>query len=355
MTFKKNITKQEIRLKFKELAADPALSDELRTDVEDILKYMEAFDNVDDVKSLPSATIDSTSNFTFALDFFILPDKVDEVTFISTPDLNLLSSFIVNPQVGTETKPFPSPKYCTLIVTENADLHCAADLLSEAWQTNSRPWVIRDVLVQECVQTRFMDLVKDRLSKLDKCSGNDAVKALNSKDFAKKNYTVVADKIVVGIPRNYVHEVAVCAPYVTWNIFRTTKEAASLYNKLNGGSAAVYSECITEAHELAKTLSAKNIWINCHGVLDSRVPYTFGNKVYGSELFHYTEQPPTVRGEPGKNKPFEKSFFAENYLFTVVSEPRVVAQTGKLSVKLAMLYNFNYKTIIVRFGQTFAN
>lgn len=212
--------------------------------------------------------------------------------------------------------------YSTLIVTENADLHSAVELLTRIWENHYEPWTIRDILVQETVKDKFFTLLKDRFEKTNYALNHDkftsSLAAQNLESFEKHQYKTLYGRFVLGIQRNYVQDHFICAPIVTLNIFRTSKEAVSLYNKINGGSAIIYSEAISEAFELAKNIKAKNIWINSDAVFMKESFLTFGSKTYGL-------QPLT-------------SVFSQNYLFSCIAEPN--------SVK---------KSIVVKFGQTFAN
>lgn len=156
-----------------------------------------------------------------------------------------------------------------------------------------------------------------------------SLKAHNLKLFNERGYKVLFDKIVVGIQRDYVEDGLMCAPLVTLNFFRTTKEAATLYNKINGGSASIWSENITESLELTKNINACNVWLNCLAVFDPQCPFQFGNGwVYGSELFVTN----IWKGH------LSKAFFLDNHLFNVLPNGQ-----------------FKHKVIVTRFGQTFAN
>lgn len=278
--------------------------------------------------------------------------------------------------------------YSTLIVTEHADLHTAADILARSWTNNYVPWTIKDVLVQEKVADRFKVLLKERLVTIDPVQiRSPIIKSLLTKNIESiknknlESISINSANIVVGIQRNHLEDTYICVPIVTLNVFRTVKEAASLYNKINGGSATIWSENISESFELGKALNAKNFWINCNGVLDPRCVYNFGGRAYPPGLlsFPFLEKLEATPLEPAQElackgftaSDYGTSFYEGNILYNVVVEENpsdkeqflkgfslaeiLCANPEVLQRRFARFLLKKYKTVAIRFGQTFAN
>lgn len=349
---------------------------ELQSTLEKVLKFMEK--NLNELTSTSEGdnfVINSSSLFSFLLDLFILP-KGKTLNFEVNPDLAFETEFLLKKLIGDTTSCIKAPvsskgstlTYSTLIVTENADLHVVADTIATAWKTNTEPWTIRDILIQENIQNQVLDLIQDRLSKFDHrdmCEMGPLalhLKKVNLEAFKKQNIQVISDRIAVGIQRNYVIDGLILAPIVTLNVFRTAKEGITLFNKFNGGMASIWSENISEALEMAKNVKAQNVWINCNGVFDQNCPFTIGNRIYGSELFHVCHvshlEVESVDSIDGL-EPIQKAFFSGNFMYSIIAEEKAKKVTVKGSTNLLdsemKLLNFNYKTIVTRFGQTFAN
>lgn len=279
--------------------------------------------------------------------------------------------------------------YSSLVITENADLHSAVDLLSSAWNNIFVPWAIRDVLVQEAVASKFEELLYERLATIDpvqikspyiKQLIGENLKAINDKNLKLKSLN--GAHVVRGIQRDHLKDIYICVPIITLNVFRTVKEAASLYNKVNGGSASIWSENISEAFELAQTLKAKQIWVNCNGLLNPSCTYEFGDRAYYPELLShsaYLQSSVEFSSLPDSTDlstvdpalSFSRSFFDKNVLFNVVAEDNLsYKETFNQLSKVAGILCKNpdllkkqyaksflkiYKTVVIRFGQTFAN
>jgi len=327
MILPKHISRSEILEKLQSLKDDLEMST-LPTAIE-IMKHklhdpvlMESHEEV--LFTTPSA-------FQLILNFFDLPEKVKEMKFVLNKGRAIalyekLFKHFQKPTDKVELLPYTdhldSPPYSTLIITQNADLNAAVDQLLDNWNDDYEPTVIRDVLVQESVRDKFFLLLDDRLGKLRNFKFSDAfiysLSQKNLKTFQEQGFQILHDRIVLGIQRNYVEDLQICSAWVTLNTFRTSKEACSLYNKVNGGSASIWSESITETFELTKVINAKNIWINCHNIIHPSCVFTVGSKSYGGLK--------------------QTSFIEGNYFFTTIQE-----NSGQL------------KSVVTRFGETFAN
>lgn len=148
----KNSTKKEFYQKVKTYYEGLKDTDlETKHELELVLKLMEPYlEQQIDIKPHDPAALFQLSLFEILLRIFKLPDKVDTIEFLALNEhLGKLFSLTSTDRSYKEESP---DVYSTLIITENADLHSAVDLLSTAWNNNLVPWAIRDVLVQENMQ-----------------------------------------------------------------------------------------------------------------------------------------------------------------------------------------------------------
>ncbi|XP_055607719.1 uncharacterized protein LOC129755312 [Uranotaenia lowii] len=190
----------------------------------------------------------------------------------------------------------PSLAYTTMIVYDSSDLESATDVLSKAWVNSRVPWVIRNVLVQETVQEKFIQLLESKLKPFtENVAFEKELKTAVKKAFATglrlihgstdskylKPVVVFGSSIDFFLEKDSVEP----TPIVVLNVFRTAKEAISLANKSNGGSVSLWTEELSLSLETAYAVAAQSVWVNCHAVFNPALPYSFRQHdySYGSE------------------------------------------------------------------------
>uniref|UniRef100_A0A7G3A7Y0 Putative aldehyde dehydrogenase n=1 Tax=Lutzomyia longipalpis TaxID=7200 RepID=A0A7G3A7Y0_LUTLO len=188
----------------------------------------------------------------------------------------------------------------TLLVTEFSDLQSASDVLAESFSDNTSPWKIRNLLLQESVEEKFLELVMPKLEKYpqvylssqefhDNFKGAiTAATKMSLKLFSNpKDEGDVKPTIVLGQNRSYFDKPGSdSAPIVVMNIFRTVKEGIGMANAFNGGSVSVWCEKLSIAYEIAHGLNVPIVWINSLAKFTPEVPFSFifGGITYGSEI-----------------------------------------------------------------------
>lgn len=193
--------------------------------------------------------------------------------------------------------------YCTMIVYASSDLESATDVLSAAWVNNSVPWVIRNLLVQETVQEKFIQLLEGKLKPFqDVAHFKDELNATVAKASstglrviqpAGQNDSLVP-AVVYGSSVDFFVKTNALEPIpvVVMNVFRTPKEAISLANKSNGGSVSIWTEELCLAMETAYSVDAQTVWVNSYAEFNPAFPYTFRRNgfCYGSEYAVYEKK-----------------------------------------------------------------
>ncbi|XP_063710027.1 aldehyde dehydrogenase family 16 member A1-like isoform X2 [Culicoides brevitarsis] len=279
--------------------------------------------------------------------------------------------------------------YGTLIVTETADLHCALDEIVKTFRNLHNSWRIRKILVQECVKEKFFTLLEKNLPKIDGIYGKNrrilqefeaSVATLQEKG-VKLTHRKLSDGDVLkatlafGVPMSHLSQEK-AIPVIAVDTFRTAKEGIALANKEgNGEFVSVWSENVTEAFEYAKLLKFATVWINCHGVFHPKMPFKVNSSEYNFTLdpkaltvkAYVPQGTKDLKPFPDISPPYQQSFFEKSFFYTVTSEKREklleVIPKSHPEVKTedrwvkdgATMFNYEYKSIIVRYGQTFAN
>lgn len=193
-----------------------------------------------------------------------------------------------------------SSSYGTLFVLENSDLESAADVLAESTSDDVSPWKIRHVLVQESALSRFTSLVSMRLRPFSEVLlRNEAFVSEFNNGLAVAHSmgldcisnasipTSVRPTLVLGGARSHFDtEGKAMAPLITFNAFRTIKEGIAAFNSTNGGSISVWSDGLSGAYEVAHSVQASTVWINCFAKFNNNVPFAFrpGGLTYGGDL-----------------------------------------------------------------------
>lgn len=189
--------------------------------------------------------------------------------------------------------------YCTLFVTADSDLESAADLLADSTGDDISLWKIRHVLVQESVLGRFTDLVSSRLRPFPEVllRNESFVTEFNvglavAQDMGLdciSNVSIstsVRPTLVLGGARSHLDRECSMAPLITINAFRTLKEGIAAFNTTNGGSISLWAGGLSGAYEVAHSVQASTVWINCFAKFNQSVPFSFrpGGLNYGGDL-----------------------------------------------------------------------
>lgn len=194
--------------------------------------------------------------------------------------------------------------YCTMVVYDSSDLESATDVLSKAWVNVSVPWVIRNLLVQETVQEKFIQLLESKLKPfLVEVSFEDELNSTVDKATstglrliqpAGHTKGTLAPTVIYGSSVDFfVKKLAFePSPVVVMNVFRTPKEAMSMANKSNGGSVSLWTEELCLAMETAYAVDAQTVWVNTYARFNPAFPYTFRRNgyCYGSEYAVYEKK-----------------------------------------------------------------
>ncbi|XP_062561669.1 uncharacterized protein LOC134225517 [Armigeres subalbatus] len=194
--------------------------------------------------------------------------------------------------------------FCTMVIYESSDIESATDVLAKAWVNSSVPWVIRNLLVQETVQEKFIQLLENKLkpfstnhipfqddlqSAIAKASsiGLRVIRPEETKDSSTP--AVIFGSSVDFFLKAHTFEPS---PVVVMNVFRTPKEAISLANKSNGGSVSVWTEELCLAMETAYAVEAQTVWVNTFAKFNPAFPYSFRRNgyCYGSEYAVYEKK-----------------------------------------------------------------
>ncbi|XP_019932178.2 uncharacterized protein LOC109622362 [Aedes albopictus] len=196
--------------------------------------------------------------------------------------------------------------FCTMVVFDSGDLESATDVLAKAWVNCSVPWEIRNVLVQETVQEKFITLLESKLkpflSDHVPCANAmvSAIEKANSTGLRviRPEGNMPGPAVVYGSSVDFFLKpnAVQASPVVVLNVFRTPKEAISLANKSNGGSVSLWTEQLCLAMESAYAVEAQTVWVNTYARFNPAFPYSFrrdGN-CYGSEYAIYEKKVKTV-------------------------------------------------------------
>lgn len=193
--------------------------------------------------------------------------------------------------------------FCTMIVYDSSDMESATDVLWKAWSNCSVPWVIRNLLVQETAQEKFIALLESKLKPFpDHVSFVDELISTVAKASSTGLRVIqpeghkgsLAPTVVYGSSVDFFvkHNALEPSPVVVMNVFRTPKEAISLANKSNGGSVSIWTEELCLAMETAYSVDAQTVWVNTYARFNPAFPYTFRRNgyCYGSEYAVYEKK-----------------------------------------------------------------
>lgn len=225
--------------------------------------------------------------------------------------------------------------FCTMIVFDSSDLESATDVLSKAWEHCSVPWVIRNLLVQESVQEKFIQLLESKLKpfpehfafadEMNVTVGKASSTGLRLIQPVGPKSSVVPT-VVYGSSVDFFvkSDVLEPSPVVVMNVFRTPKEAISLANKSNGGSVSLWTEELCLAMEAAYAVDAQTVWVNTYARFNPAFPYAFRRHgyCYGSDYAVYEKKVKKVFVPSAENRvnSVEKNRAAISALGVVSSE-----------------------------------
>jgi hypothetical protein len=203
-------------------------------------------------------------------------------------------------------------KLCsTFIIAENADIETASDFIVAILQSDDRK-IISSVLVQESVSDKFKTLL------ISKVKGQTKIAEVS--ELSAKGFEVIGDRIVL-CPRSIISDSQ--TPIISYEIFRTAKEGVALAK--TAASISLWSQNISVAFEFIHALNAAvQIWVNSSfGAINGKTPFlSNGNEVVCDQKLDTQSAIIEVAG----NIQFQTSF-----------------------------QNEKFKTVVIPFGETFAN
>ncbi|KAK9506709.1 hypothetical protein O3M35_008595 [Rhynocoris fuscipes] len=162
--------------------------------------------------------------------------------------------------------------YCPMIIFDDADLYSALDcLVDSALRFNGMLyWSITHVYIQESVFDNFVTKVQDLSRRMPQIM----LLGCNQLDKLKDNMESKILKLFIGWdPRDLelnlnLRMAASVLP------FRTNDEVISLVNSQNiACTASIWTEKISVANHVSRSLKIGTIWINSHGNIDPKVPF----------------------------------------------------------------------------------
>jgi len=208
-----------------------------------------------------------------------------------------------------------------VIVSQTSDIEAASDFIANTFRADDL-FQIRTILVQASVETSFVELLKSKLKHVKPSGAESALKELEGKGFQVIRSTGDVPSIVK-CPRNLI--VTDDLPIVNMEVFRTTKEAISFAKA--SMSIGLWCENISIAFEYIHGLkNARQIWLNSsHGTIHPKIPF-FNGKVVCADASIASKANGSIV-EIGANVQFQTTFHGESA----------------------------YQTVVIPFGETFAN
>jgi hypothetical protein len=187
-------------------------------------------------------------------------------------------------------------------------METASDFIAAILQSDDKN-IISSILVQESVSDKFKILLSG------KTAANDEIH--EAKQLSAKGFDVIGGRIVA-CPRGLlISDESV----ISYEVFRTTKEGITLAK--NAISVGLWIQNISVAYEIINALNAAQIWLNSSfGVTNEKTPFLTN----GKEIVFNQEQGKQAAIEVAGNIQFQTSF-----------------------------QNEKFKTVVIPFGETFAN
>uniref|UniRef100_A0A336K8K6 CSON003902 protein n=1 Tax=Culicoides sonorensis TaxID=179676 RepID=A0A336K8K6_CULSO len=309
------------------------------------LKLIDQSEQAGSNLDVPQTTCHCSSLFLFLIEIYLKCIPKTVVKCYVDPTLNsackaIIQDFIQKP---IEIEPFDSSSaccsntsFCSVIVTENADIHSAVDEIVNGYKFLRDPWMIKKVYVQENIKEKFLNTLNKRLPQIDPVYASCQDLSTNYMKIITKlqekrikliqasNDDTMKATVAIGIPLNHLNG-SLYAPILVLDFFRTIKDVVGLFNKENLKEfISIWSENISETFEYIKLLNVSTIWVNCYGVFNSKCPFVINGRKYDMNKAGREE-----------NASGPQSFFSDNFFFSVTSNDN--------------------KSVIIRYGQTFAN
>lgn len=209
--------------------------------------------------------------------------------------------------------------HTTFIVTESADLETATDFIAAVLSSEDTN-LINSILVQESVNKKFTELLTKKVK--GTTATNNEISQLSSKGFE-----VIGSRIV-RCTRNLIDEKSAA---VSLEVFRTTKEG--IYLAKSASSISLWCEKLSIAFEYINALNVQQIWLNSSfGSTNPKIPFLSEN----NQIVCDEELKKSIANGNQKNALLEVS---GNIQF------QTTFQTA----------DKKFKTVVIPFGETFAN
>jgi Protein of unknown function (DUF1487) len=224
----------------------------------------------------------------------------------------------------------------TIIVTQSCDLEGASDFIARCFQSEDLHQV-RTLLVQAEVEKKFLEILQAKLKPLNVQSLESGKLSQLKQQFEK--YASMGLQLIqssengsslhstiVKCPRSMIASDEL--PIVNLEVFRTTKEGIS-FAKCSL-SIGLWCENISIAFEFINELkNARQIWLNSsHGVTHPQIPF-YNGKVVCEDA--------EVTAKACADLPGSTYQVTGNYQFTTTHKSNT------------------FKTVVIPFGETFAN
>ncbi|CAG9804518.1 unnamed protein product [Chironomus riparius] len=204
----------------------------------------------------------------------------------------------------------------SVIVTESADLETASDFIAALLDSEDTK-ILNTVLIQESLSKNFTDLL---VKKVKTYPANDEITKLSGNGFE-----VIGNRIVK-CTRSMINDEK--SSTISMEIFRTTKEAIGLSK--SAVSVGLWCDKLSIVFEYVNALGAQQIWLNSSfGTVNSKIPFLSSNEVVCDDCL--------------KKSIADGS--QQNALFEV---------TGNVQFQTTF-QNSKFKSVVIPFGETFAN
>lgn len=225
----------------------------------------------------------------------------------------------------------------TIVVTESADLDAATSFIADSFQSEDL-YQVRCILVQSCVEEKFIELLKPKLKPLNTQSLDESTKqrlTAQFSEFSRKGLSLIhycgelesgIRSAIVKCPRSMIASEDL--PIVSLEVFRTTKEGVSFIK--SSSSVGLWCENISIAFEFINGLPiARQVWLNSsHGAIHPKIPF-FNGQLVCDDL--------EVRAKSTADLPGFTVQVADNIQFQTTFRANT------------------FQTIVIPFGETFAN
>ncbi|KAG5682396.1 hypothetical protein PVAND_011749 [Polypedilum vanderplanki] len=202
-------------------------------------------------------------------------------------------------------------KLCsTFIITETADIETASDFIAAILQSDDHE-IISLIIVQESINEKFKTLLCNKIKPSKEVEG---VKMLSEKGFE-----VIGNRIVV-CPHTMISNEN--SSVISYEVYRTIKEGIALAK--NATSVSLWCTNISSAYEIIHSINATQFWLNSFGIINEKFPFLSN----GKEIVWNGKK---EEGTSALSEVIDSVFY----------------QT--------LFQNEKFKTIVIPFGEIFAN